>query len=316
MKTTLSRARMLALAAAAPAVLRSSPARAQAAPIRLGCYTTDAYAQPFYANEAGYFKRAGLNVDVTILANAAANAQMVAAGALDICLADPIQVAHPVNAGVALGFFVGGGLYTTASPTTLLVVATDGPVKAAKDFEGQTIAVIGLASISSLAMREWLRQNGADVERVKLVELPFASMVAAIGRGTVAGSFLAEPFLSGAGGSVRVLAKAYDAISKSFAISSFFAQRDWIAKNRDAARKFVAAMYDTARWANTHQSESAEILSKYSKIDLDRVRSMTRITYATTLEPQQLQPILDVALKYNQLERKVDARDLIVKVAS
>ncbi len=313
MKTSIGRARVLAFAALAPIALRTSPARAQAAPIRLGCYTTDAYAQPFYANELGYFKRAGLNVDVTILANAAANAQMVAAGALDVCLADPIQVAHPVNAGVPLAFFAGGGLYTSASPTTLLVAGNDSAVKTAKDFEGQTIAVIGLASISSLAMREWLRQNGADVEKVKLVELPFASMVASINRGVVAGAFLAEPFLSGANGSVRVLAKAYDAISKSFAISTFFAQRDWILKNRETARKLAAAIYDSARWANTHQSDSAEILSKYSKIDLDRVKSMTRIAYATTLEPQQLQPILDVALKYNQLERRVDARDLIVK---
>ena len=66
-------------------------------------------------------------------------------------------------------------------------------------------------------------------------------------------------------------------------------------------------------WANAHQSESAEILAKYSKIDLERVRSMTRITYATTLEPRQLQPTLDVAVRYNQLERPVDARTLIVK---
>lgn len=309
----LNRARTLALFASASFAGGAAPSRAQSAAIRLGCYTTDAYAQAFYASELGYFKRAGLNVEVTILANAAANAQMVAANALDICLADPIQVAHPVNAGVPLAFFVGGGLYTSANPTTLLVAAGDSPVRGAKDLEGQAVAVIGLASISTLAVREWLRQNGADLDRVRLVELPFASMVGALGRGVVAGAFLAEPFLSAANGSVRVLAKAYDAIARSFAISTFFATRDWIAKNRDQARRFAAAMYDTARWANTHQSDSAEILAKYSKIDLDRVRSMARVAYATLLEPAQLQPVLDVAFKYTQLEHRVDARDLILR---
>ena len=195
----------------------------------------------------------------------------------------------------------------------MLVVAADSPIRTAKDFEGQTIAVIGLASISSVAVREWLRQNGAAVDRVKLVELQFANMLGALQRGVVAGAFLAEPFLSAASGSVRVLAKAYDAIAKSFAISTFFASRDWIARNRAATRAFAATIYETALWANAHQSESAEILAKYSKIDLDRVRSMTRITYATSLEPQQLQPTLDVAVRYNQLERPVDARTLIVK---
>jgi NitT/TauT family transport system substrate-binding protein len=311
----MNRARMLTLtAAAAGSVIASGrPARAQSTPIRLGCYTTDAYAQPFYATELGYFKRAGLNVDVTILANAAANAQMVAANALDVCLADPIQVAHPVNAGVPLAFFAGGGLYTTANPTTLLVVGNDSTVRAAKDFEGQTIAVIGLASISSLAVREWLRKGGANADHVKLVELPFAAMTSAVGRGTVAGAFLAEPFLSGANGSVRVLAKAYDSIAKTFAISTFFSSRDWLTKNPDSARLLTNAIYETARWANAHQGDSAEVLSKYSKIDVEKVKSMTRVTYATNLEPQQLQPTLDVALRYNQLEHQVNARDLILK---
>ena len=99
----------------------------------------------------------------------------------------------------------------------------------------------------------------------------------------------------------------------SFAISTFFASRDWIERNRAAARTFASTIYETALWANVHQSDSAEILAKYSKIDLERVRTMTRITYATSLEPQQLQPTLDVAVRYNQLERPIDARTLIVQ---
>lgn len=308
----MNRARVLALAGsaiAAPGVVA-----AQSTPIRLGCYTTDAYAEPFYAQDLGLFTRAGLNVDVSILSNAALNTQLVASDAIDVCLADPIQVAHGLNAGVPMTFFCGGSLYTSQSPTTLLVVSTDSSIATARDFEGQTIAIIGLGSISALAVREWLRQGGANVDRVKLVELPFAAMPAAVQHGTVAGAFLAEPFLSGANGSVRVLAKAYDSIAKAFAIASFFAKRDWVTKNPDLAHKLAAVIYDAARWANTHQSESAEILAKYSKIDPARVHAMTRVTYATALTPAQLQPILDVALRYNQLEKRVDARDIISRV--
>jgi NitT/TauT family transport system substrate-binding protein len=310
-----SRTRALALLAAAPAVVCAARVGAQTPPaIRIAGYTTDAYAQVFYAFELGFFKRAGLNVDVTVLANPASNTQVVAANAIDISLADPIQVAHPVGAGVPLAFFAGSGLYASANPTTLLVVANESTLRAAKEFEGQSIAVVALASISSLAVREWLRQNGADLEKVKLVEMPFASMPAALTRGTVAGAFLAEPFLSSARANARVLAKAYDAIAKSFAISTFFASREWLTKNRDTARRFTQVMYETARWANAHQTESSDVLSKVSKIEPERVHSMARVTYATSLEPTQLQPVLDVAFKYNQLDHQVDARDLIVRL--
>lgn len=305
---SLSRAHLLGLVAAAPLA-----AGAQTASIRIGAAATDAHAQPFYANELGYFERAGLNVTITISGRAGAAAEMVAANALDVCLADAIQVAHPVSAGVPLAFFAGAGLYSSAHPTTLLVVAADSPIRQARDFEGKTIAVIGLASIGSSAVSEWLRKNGADATRVKLVELQFANMVAALGRGVIAGALLAEPFLSASAGSIRVLAKAYDAIAESFAISTFFASRTWLTANRDAARKFATVMYDTARWANANQADSAAILAKISKLDLDRVRAMTRITYATSLDARQLQPPLDVALKYGELDHRVDAGALIFK---
>jgi NitT/TauT family transport system substrate-binding protein len=308
MSDKMNRAHLLSLAAVAPLAVG-----AQDAPIRIGAAATDAHAQPFYANELGYFQRAGLNVAITISGRAGAAAEMVAANALDVCLADAIQVAHPVNAGVPLAFFAGAGLYTSDHPTTLLVVAADSPVRQARDFEGKTIAVIGLASIGSSAVSEWLRKNGAELARVKLVELQFANMVAALGRGVIAGALLAEPFLSASNGSIRVLAKAYDAIAKSFAISTFFASRSWLTTNRDAARKFVAVMYDTARWANANQADSAEILAKISMIDLGRVRAMTRISYATSLDARQLQPPLDAALKYGDLETHIDANALIFK---
>ena len=139
-------------------------------------------------------------------------------------------------------------------------------------------------------------------------------MVAALGRGTIGAALLAEPFLSAGRDDVRVLGKAFDAISKSFLISSFFARRDWISKNLDVAKRFLGVMYDTARWANTHHAESAPILAKYSKLELDRIRSMTRVNYATTFTPSLIQPVLDVAYKYKELPRQVNARDLIISL--
>jgi hypothetical protein len=76
----------------------------------------------------------------------------------------------------------------------------------------------------------------------------------------------------------------------------------------------MAVMYDTARWANVHHTESAPILSKYSKLDVERVEAMTRISYATSFQPALVQPVLDIAYKYKQLATPVNARDIITTV--
>ena len=233
---------------------------------------------------------------------------------IDVGMGDPVQVANPYLAGVPLAIFGGSGLYSTTAPTTVMVAANGSTLGKPKDFEGKTIALISLASLSSLATRKWLRQGGADETKVRLVELPFGSIVPALQRGTIDGALLSEPFLSLNRDNVRVIAKPFDAIAKSFYISTFFAKRSWLQTNRDLAHAFLGAMYEAGKWANAHQSESATILSKYSKLDLDKVRSMTRVSYATTFEANHIQPVLDIALQYGQITRSVNATAIMMAV--
>lgn len=314
MRVRMTRARALALGAAALAA-RPTLALAQAPlTIRLGSSTADSYASPYYAIDQGFMAKSGLAVDVTILPNGERLVQAMAGGALDVALADPIQVANAAVAGVPLAFFAGGGLYSTAAPTTLLVVTKNATFRDAKDFEGQTLAVVGLASISALAVKEYLRKGGADLDRVKLVELGFPAMTAAVARGTVAAAFVGEPVLSSGRDDVKPFAKAYDAIGTSFYICAWFATRDWLGKNAEVAKRLTQVAYDTARWANAHQSDTAPILAKYMKLDVDRVRAMTRVTFATTLEGRLMQPVLDAGVRYKQLEKPVDATTLFIRV--
>lgn len=41
---------------------------------------------------------------------------------------------------------------------------------------------------------------------------------------------------------------------------------------------------------------------------------MTRATFSTSLETGRMQPLLDLAYRYKQLETQVDAKDLIARV--
>jgi ABC-type nitrate/sulfonate/bicarbonate transport system substrate-binding protein len=130
----------------------------------------------------------------------------------------------------------------------------------------------------------------------------------------VSGAFLGEPFLSAGGDNVRVFAKAYDAIGNSFYICAWFASRDWLTRNADVARRLLGVVYETARWANANHDATAPILAKYMKLDVDRIRAMTRAQFATSFDPRMMQPILDVAYRYKQLERPVSASDIFTRV--
>jgi NitT/TauT family transport system substrate-binding protein len=309
-----SRARFLAALAAAP-VLGAAPAVAQTPPpLRLAAVATESYAEPLYAADGGFFSRAGIDVEMQFFTTGGQITNALAGGALDAGIADSIQVGNAFNRGVPFAFFAGGMEYTSQASTTQLCVEKDGPIRGPKDLEGKTVGVNGLKSIAELSVREWLRTNGVDVSKVAFVEIPPSAALAALQRGTVAAMMISEPVLSTAGEDTRYLASAYDACAKNFYINCWFANRDWLAKNADLAHKLAQAIYDAARWANTHHAETAPILAKYAKLEPDKITKMQRAVYDTSLDPKKMQPVLDIAWRYHVLEKPLTAADLIVKV--
>jgi NitT/TauT family transport system substrate-binding protein len=299
---------LLGLSAAA-----ALPSAAQGtAPLRVGATANDTFAEAYYAADMGFFAKAGLNVDLQTYTNGATVAAAVASGAIDVGVSNVIQLATAVTHAIPFVVIAPAATYTPNAPATALCVAGNSPLRTAKDFEGKVIGVQGLSDMLAVSAKAWLTQNGADLSKVKFVEVTFSEMAPALARGTIAGAMISEPALAGAkNAGVRVFAASYDAIGKLFYTSGWFATQDWVAKHPDAAKRFAEAIFETARWANAHHDQSAGILAKYAKLDPEVARGMIRSAYGETFEPRYFQPPLDAAFKYKVLERAVSANELI-----
>jgi ABC-type nitrate/sulfonate/bicarbonate transport system substrate-binding protein len=93
------------------------------------------------------------------------------------------------------------------------------------------------------------------------------------------------------------------------------ASKTWASANPDVARRFVAAMRETARWANTHHEDTARILAPVTHIDLATFATMQRSTYAAALSRDLLQPAVDVAVRYGALKAPFDTAELVAGAA-
>ena len=78
-------------------------ASAQAAPLRIGANATDGFAASLFARDMGFFKKAGLDVDVQIFPNGAAQNAALAGGALDIGISTVTAIANAVLHGISVG---------------------------------------------------------------------------------------------------------------------------------------------------------------------------------------------------------------------
>lgn len=299
-----------ALAATAPGIVRAQNVQT----IRTAGVFSDLFGEPWYAKESGIFARGGFNVDVTSLANAGAVAAAIGGGSLEMGVGDCVSGVNAIVKGVPILMIAGSGMQIANDAGTILAAAGDSQIHGPKDMTGKTIAVPTLVGLSTSSLRKWLPQNGVAVDSVKIIEMPQSAMVAALQRGTIDVALLSEPFTTLAKSETRDVGHPLDAVAREFCVSVWYANKAWIEADRERAHKVVGLIYDTARWANAHRAETFAMLVRDGKLDGDKLKNMSRVTFATTLTPALVQPVLDTAAAAKTLDRQVDASSLIAKL--
>ncbi len=301
----------LLLAATALVPLAGSPVRAaETTTIRVGATGNDAAAEVYYADELGFFKKRGLEVQITQQRNGAAEAAAVAGGALDIGEQNIVSMTNAHSRGLPFVYIAPAAEYNEKASSTNMLVAKSSSLKTAKDLEGKTVAVNALNDLTQIAAEAWIDKNGGQVSSVHFIEMTAAEIPPAIARGTVQAGVVPEPAMSMAESDTRVFAKQYSAIAPEFMINGWFATSDWVKKNPGTAKKFADAIYEAAAWANTHHAESAKILEKHSKIDPSVIGRMTRATYATKFDPKTMQEVVDTAVRYKAIQKGFAASEM------
>jgi NitT/TauT family transport system substrate-binding protein len=295
-------------------------ARAQNATLRIAGVYSDLFAEPFYAKDAGTFAKLGFDVDPSSLSNAGAVAAAIGGGALEMGTGDLISGVNAINAGVPIVLVAGGGLYRerTDGVSTILAVANDSPIKTPKDMIGKTVGVPTLVGMTTACVKAWLPAHGVPETSVRFVEIPPSAALPALLRGTLDIGMLSEPFVTFGAGQVRSVGSPYDiaadhAVNKEFCVSVWYANKSWFEADPARSRRAVQAIYDTARWANSHRDETFGILVRDGHLDADKARGMLRTTYATSLEPRLVKPVLDIATQYKFFTKPVEAAALITK---
>lgn len=310
-----SRRAFVAGLSTAAAVSVLSPAVAQTGPpIRILTVGSDGGALAIYAKEAGFFSRAGLNVEVTTATSGSVILAALAGGAVELADANVASLAAGVLNGLPFTVIADCSLYTAKKPTVLLCTGLNSTIKAAKDLAGKKIATNGLRNVSQAAVQAWLDHNGVDSKSVGFLETAFSAMGEMAESGRVDAVLIAEPALSLARSKLRVIGSPYDIVAPQFSLSSYGANTDWVAKNRALASRVVAAMRQTAVWANANQEKSGKILVDVLKMSDAVVSSMTRCEYPPTLEAANLQSSIDIMAKYGYLAKRIDANTLITRV--
>lgn len=305
----------LAGVSASLALVKALPARSQTlTPVRVGASLDDGLWPLLYAMHAGSFQAAGLDIQLQSLSNGAVLATAVAGGVVDIGKSSLMVLITAYARGIHFKLVAGAAMHTPNEVADQILVLKTSPITSLAQANGKTVAVNVLQSLEHFGIEALIDKAGGDSSSAKYIEMPFSAMLPALEQGRVDIAAIGNPNLTVAlqSGKIRSLGVPYNGIASRFLIAGWFATQQYAGSNRSIVTRFNEVMRQATIYTNDHYQEIVPIVAEYSKIDPNVLRKMNSLTNAISLDPKEIQPPIDAAVKYKLIPQGFPASDLLV----
>lgn len=268
----------------------------------------------FLAIEKQFFKNAGLDINLASMVGGAAIMPALASGSINIGWSNVISIYQGHLRGFDFRFVANGAINKRGTNDVFGVCVTpDSPIRSAKNLSGKTVAVNTLRNIMHAATAHWIDANGGDSSQVKWVEIPFPQMAPALVNKQIDAYGGVEPFVTVPVGrkQVRLIGRQLGAIAPRLLIASYFGSDAWIGKNVSLVQGFVAALNRGIDAHNADPDEAKAVLAKHTGLKPEFFKNMPLPAFEKTLLESDLQPMLDVALRYQFVDRQFPVSEVI-----
>jgi NitT/TauT family transport system substrate-binding protein len=295
-------------------VVTGGPAPSQeTVTLRLSASPLDGVVPILYAQRAGLFRQAGINITLDKVGNGAVMAAAVVGGSVDIAKGNIMSIVTAHARNIPLTIVAAGPIYDPKTPDAVLLAATDSTIRGPSDLIGKTVGVPSLNDLSSIAIQAWMDAAKADWHKVQFVEVGYPAMLPALEQGRVQAIVQVKPFITEIvnSGKAKVVGLIYSAVSNRFLESAWFARTDFVATHRDVITKFQQINAQASAYVNSHQPETADLLAAWAGLDPERAAHIPRIVTGTTLQAREVQPVIDMAAKYGLIPKTFDAREIL-----
>ena len=252
----------------------SNPANA-ADKIRIGGVPFYSSALVYVAQELGYWKDSGLDVEIINFVGGPLVNEALMGGGVDFGMgvgAGPAVALASRGAGVTI---VAGEAYAgeASAPPDRLMVIESSPIKDIKELDGKQIAVHAKGTISYIMLQVIAKAKGI---KPVILEIPAPTQFAALKRGDVAAVMAETPFpeqmLVEGGRSVFSLPN--DSVVPYMAATVTLTTTKFAAEHPDVVQKLLAVEMRTARWIMENPLKARDVITARLKYKPEVIKAI------------------------------------------
>jgi len=268
-----------------------------------------------FGETAGFFKQAGLEIEVFYTEGGAQTVATVVSGSVDVAMSNGILGAIRAYArgGEATPFRIISAEMTGANELFWWVKA-DSPVKSLKDADGKTIAFSSPGSSSHLILLTLLRQAGSKAKPTPTGGVPSTFTQTMTGQIDIGWSVVPFALKDVQEGKIRIVARAREATElQNQTIRVNLANVNSLKTKRETIAKFMQVIAKSIDWAYTNP-QAIDIFARNMKVTREIAKQAVDEFYPKSAmqlgEVRDLERSLKDALEFKFLTEPKTPKDI------
>lgn len=274
---------------------------------------------PLYLGmEKGFFRDEHLTIVPQNAQGGGAVAADVISGDAQVGYSNVVSMILAAAHGLPLQAVTNGSESITDSrhQNGLLMVAAGGPIRTLHDFEGKTLGLNALNTMTEIMIKEVLERHGVDVATIKFVEVPNAELASALKAGRIDLAMETEPFLTaGKTEDARPMLEPTHEYAKKVTLGTYFTTRQYALDHPDIVARFKRAMLKSLVYTAANPAEARRIVPTYTKIDAAVAAKMALVGWSTEIDMPSIIALQKSMIKYGLLTNEVDLKALFPAAA-
>lgn len=276
-RSFLKRSAQLGIAAAASPFFYVGLTRA-ADNVRIG-YLPVNVMLPVYSEKAGFWKDAGLNIELFRAQGGPAVLQALMTGEVPVGDVGVAPAVIAATRGLPFYFLTLASVSTPDHPLDRIMVRKDSPIKSFQDLRGKTLAINQKGTQPDAALGAAEKVYGVKRSEINIVPIPYPNMPQVLAQGQVDAIYPFPPADTSAELSfgARTIAETSDFIPY-IGFTTLAVRRDFADANPAVIKKLIKGAIIGQRWINDRPTESRRIANEFLGVPAD-IGSRVRTAY-------------------------------------
>jgi NitT/TauT family transport system substrate-binding protein len=268
----------------------------------------------FVAQEEGYFKKHGLDVELQAGSGAIQVAGVVA-DSLQIGNPTITQVLQAVDNGLDLQIVAGDNFMSAAAEEFAVVIRNGAGIEAPRDYAGKKVGTNTIGAFLHVIFVEWLKKNGVDPRRVPVVEVPFPQMNDVMRQGQVDAVLSVQPFVGRMvqAGTGRAVTDFLNDFPQGMPVALFVAKRSYVAANLQAVQGLRAALGEAIAFMDSKPDQARAYTLQYLKMPPAVLDAMKRPDLRVKIDPERVEDWVKIMMSQDLVKNPIDVKQLLVQ---